>query len=559
MTRTLQVAPGRRGAYSAIGDALGDAPDDAVIEVADGLYREALNLVDKRLVIRRAEGAGSVTIDASGAPHPAVSMRNGSLKIDGLTLKAGDGPAVTAERADLRMDQCTVSSAYGAGISIRGGRCELRKSTVDGALYGILIEDADGSIDDCAISNVAEDGLIIRIGAAPTVRTTTITGCGHRGIYIYQFAKPVIEACQVSSTGGAGIAIAHKCAPTIRRCNIRDTQGVGISFGRRCAGLVEDCHLEHTASPAIELADGATPTIRERTDGGAPTTGPPDDGRDAATVDGLLAELDAMVGLGAVKAEVKALIDELQVNEWRRTAGLSVSSGSNNLIFTGAPGTGKTTVARIYGKLLAALGVLPNGGFREVARRDLVGQYLGHTAEKTASVFDEARGGVLFIDEAYTLSRAAGSNDFGQESLDTLVKLMEDHRHEIAVIVAGYTKEMATFLDANPGLASRFSKSVEFVNYDPDELVVIMHRIANADDYTLVPETEPVLLQYFAGMRGDPNFGNAREARKLFEGMRKSQAQRLRRLGHRPGLEELRTFTVDDVRAAIPGHAAVEA
>ncbi|GAB6901554.1 hypothetical protein JCM9957A_46440 [Kineosporia succinea] len=191
--------------------------------------------------------------------------------------------------------------------------------------------------------------------------------------------------------------------------------------------------------------------------------------------------------------------------------------------------------------------MLPSGGFREVSRRDLVGQYLGHTAEKTASVVDAAMGGVLFIDEAYTLSRSAGSNDFGQESIDTLVKLMEDHRHEIAVIVAGYTREMSDFLDANPGLASRFSKAVEFTNYAPDDLLMIMDRIAVGGDYLLAPGTLPLLHRYFARLSHDPNFGNAREARKLFEGMRKAQAQRLRRISGRPTLDDLRTLTEQDL------------
>jgi parallel beta helix pectate lyase-like protein/ATPase family protein associated with various cellular activities (AAA)/AAA lid domain-containing protein len=555
MARTLQVAPDRRGAYPTIGEALGDAPDDTVIEVAEGSYREALFVVGKRLVIRAAEGAEAVTIDSTGLAHATASCRNGSLALEGLVLMAGDGAAVAGERADIRLERCTLNSRYGAGVSIRGGRCEVRKTTVDGALYGILIEDADGVVEDCTINNVAEDGIIVRIGAAPNIRTTSISGCGNRGIYVYQFGKPTIEACDIANTGGAGIAVVHECAPTVRRCKIHDTQGVGISFARGCRGLVEECQLDNTASPAIEVAEGADPTIRERAESASAvaTDGGDDISRNNKAVDELLGELDAMVGLDGVKADVKALIDELQVNEWRRSAGLSVSGGSNNLIFTGAPGTGKTTVARVYGKLLAALGVLPNGGFKEVARRDLVGQYLGHTAEKTASVFDEAKGGVLFIDEAYTLSRSAGSNDFGQESIDTLVKLMEDHRHEIAVIVAGYTKEMSEFLDANPGLASRFSKAIEFENYRPDDLFLIMNRMANGDDYILQPDTEPALLEYFAQMQGGANFGNAREARKLFESMRKTQAQRLRTLGRRPNLDDLRTFTVDDVVNTITG------
>jgi SpoVK/Ycf46/Vps4 family AAA+-type ATPase len=255
--------------------------------------------------------------------------------------------------------------------------------------------------------------------------------------------------------------------------------------------------------------------------------------------------------LAGVKAEVRALIDEIQVNEWRRGAGLAVGAVSHHLIFTGAPGTGKTTVARLYGQLLRALGVLPNGKFKEVSRRDLVGQYIGHTAEKATSVFEEALGGVLFIDEAYTLSRSSGASaDFGQEAIDTLVKLMEDHRDRVAVIVAGYTTEMRDFLDTNSGLASRFAKTMEFENYKPEELVLIADRIARNDDYVLAPGVDDALLEWFAQMERDQNFGNAREARRLLEGMRKAQAGRLRALGRMPTRDDLRTLVLDDLLAA---------
>ncbi len=239
------------------------------------------------------------------------------------------------------------------------------------------------------------------------------------------------------------------------------------------------------------------------------------------------------------------------MNEWRRSEGLSVGAVSHHLIFAGAPGTGKTSVARLYGALLSALRVLPTDRLREVSRRDLVGQYIGHTAEKTATVFDGARGGVLFIDEAYTLARsAAGGGDFGQEAIDTLVKLMEDHRHEIAIIAAGYTREMLSFLDLNPGLASWFSRTIEFPNYAPDELVLIITRMAIADDYLCPPELEPALRDHFAGMVRDENFGNAREARRLFEAMRSAQAKRLRRLDRRPSIDELRTLSIEDLKLA---------
>jgi SpoVK/Ycf46/Vps4 family AAA+-type ATPase len=195
--------------------------------------------------------------------------------------------------------------------------------------------------------------------------------------------------------------------------------------------------------------------------------------------------------------------------------------------------------------------VLPGGDFKEVSRRDLVGQYIGHTAEKTTSVFEQALGGVLFIDEAYTLSRSAGTSaDFGQEAIDTLVKLMEDHRDQVAVIVAGYTGDMVNFLDANAGLASRFAKTLEFENYSPAELVLIVQRIARNDDYLLAPGLDEALWEWFEQIERDQNFGNAREARKLLEGMRKAQSGRLRGLGRMPSRDDLRTLVLDDLLAA---------
>lgn len=540
-SRTLLVAPGRHGAYPTIGDALGNAPDGGVIAIAAGTYAETFELDGRELTIRAHEG-GEVIVDGTGGDWPLLKVRGGSLALHGLTLKGG-AAAVQAEDVDLTVARCTLSAEVGTAISVRGcRRFAVNRCVVDGADQGIVVESSSGRVDETTVRNIANDGVVVGLGADPEVRNSVVSDCGQRGVYVYQYARPVLEACEVSRTAHEGIAVAQQSRPELRRCKVNDVGGVGIVFAAGCGGAIDSCHVDNSAAPGILVADGATPTVTE------PAKRAVSSGD--AGIDDLLADLDAMVGLPGVKSEVHAVVDEIQVGEWRRRAGLSVGTVSHHLIFAGAPGTGKTTVARTYGQLLKSLGVLSKGQFREVSRRDLVGQYIGHTAEKTSVVFEESLGGVLFIDEAYTLSRQAGSGgDFGQEAIDTLVKLMEDHRDEVAVIVAGYTTEMAEFLDANPGLASRFSKTIEFENYSPDDLVQIIGRMVRAGDYHLADDAGPVLRDYFARIADDVNFGNARDARRLFEGVRKTQSQRLRLLGRMPEMAELQTLTVEDVLA----------
>ncbi|MGW6911687.1 right-handed parallel beta-helix repeat-containing protein [Streptomyces sp. NPDC054940] len=260
----------------------------------------------------------------------------------------------------------------------------------------------------------------------------------------------------------------------------------------------------------------------------------------------LLADLDAMIGLRAVKREVTDLVNLLSATRQRQAVGLPTPKISHHLVFSGPPGTGKTTVARLYADLLLSLGVLATGQLVEVARADLVGRYVGHTAQLTKEVFERALGGVLFIDEAYTLTPEGAGSDFGREAVDTLLKLMEDHRDDVVVIVAGYTEEMTRFLASNPGLASRFSRTVDFEHYSTDELIEIMNRHATTTGYDCAPETIEALTQYVAGLPRDSSFGNARTARQILEAMMTRQARRIGTMAA-PGLEDLRLLVPEDL------------
>jgi SpoVK/Ycf46/Vps4 family AAA+-type ATPase len=247
---------------------------------------------------------------------------------------------------------------------------------------------------------------------------------------------------------------------------------------------------------------------------------------DAADSD-VLTKLRGMVGLGAVKREVGGIVDLLTTYRQRAAVGLPTPRVSHHLVFSGPPGTGKTTVARLYADLLRSFGILPRGQLVEVARADLVGRYIGHTAQLTTEAFEKALGGVLFIDEAYSLTPENSPQDFGREAVDTLLKLMEDHRQEVVVIVAGYPDEMGRFLDSNPGLASRFSRRVEFENYSTEELLAIIKEQTSTAGYECSPETVEALRIHLDGLPRSRSFGNARLARQLVETMMTRQAGRL--------------------------------
>ena len=268
-------------------------------------------------------------------------------------------------------------------------------------------------------------------------------------------------------------------------------------------------------------------------------------------IDECLAELESLIGLKHVKDEIRKLVSFLKIQKKRLEMDLTCTNLSLHMVFTGNPGTGKTTVARLVAKIYNALGFLKKGHLVETDRSGLVGQYVGHTETKTSDVVNKALDGILFIDEAYSLYKGS-ENDFGQEAIDTLVKRLEDHRDRLVVIVAGYEQEMHEFIDANPGMRSRFNTYINFPDYSPDELLSIFESMNTANDYHLGTAARKKLQNIFEyeTKKAKLGFGNGRFVRNLFEKILRNQAMRLSESTTGLTKEDLITIKAQDIPEA---------
>ncbi|SDY07578.1 Right handed beta helix region [Amycolatopsis xylanica] len=507
--------------------------------------------------------------------------------VTGCDVSEVDGIGIgVTERSVTEFDRITVTGCTGAGVRVDTASDpffrRLRVLGCDGAAIE-LHGDARGRLENIEIDGGRGVGLSVAEGARPSVSGLSARGMTGAGVSVVGAALALTDS-EINGAGADGVHAGAGADLSLLRCRVQGSTGMGCLVAEGASGSIVDSEFTGGAADGIRLETEEAVkvsgcTVRDNHGSGVRQTRPgtgievvdlissgnlsADAVGTAATADvpapaaqapqraelgsDPLVELEGLVGLAGVKSEVTSLINLNKMAKRRMDAGLSAPPMARHLVFAGAPGTGKTTVARIYGQILAQLGVLRKGHLVEVARADLVAQIIGGTAIKTTEAFTAALGGVLFIDEAYTLSQGGGGTgpDFGREAIDTLVKLMEDHRDDVVVIAAGYTKDMTKFLESNPGMESRFSRTIEFANYTPDELVTIVRTQCAKHDYRLDEGAGEALLRYFDEIPKDGTFGNGRTARRVFERMTDRQASRLA-MATTAGSADLTLLTTED-------------
>jgi hypothetical protein len=412
-------------------------------------------------------------------------------------------------------------------VGVSAGETEANVAAEAAALAAVASERARGAADDWAAAfggrpsgfeAAARAGQSFSTRPTPVLARLVARADPQTGAYAQALAELASAACSLGepslqSVGTASvIAAAQQVAAPVG-------SGSGRPDGHMTLG-----GQNREAQPTPADVDTAPPA-------------PP-----AKTLDELLAELDELIGLDDVKTEVRHQAEVLRVAKLRSAKKLREPAMTRHLVFVGNPGTGKTTVARLVSGIYRALGVLDKGQLVESDRSSLVAGYVGQTALKTTEVVGKAIGGALFIDEAYALA----DDEFGEEAIETLVKQMEDHRDELVVIVAGYPGPMQGFIDANPGLASRFRLTLTFDDYSDDQLVEIFARIADGSDFTPAEDATQRLRQILTLTPRDTGFGNARFVRNLFEAAVVRQAWRLRDEPD-PSVEQLRALVADDL------------
>ncbi|WP_067225997.1 right-handed parallel beta-helix repeat-containing protein [Streptomyces sp. NBRC 109706] len=599
VTRRTRLRAARHTALHVTGDALARLDDTNIMDV------EGIGVAVSGSAVLRADqlrvhgGSGSAlrALDASRVLLRGSGLfgagRNGVLVQDAAEALLTDCRVENAARSAVRLDhtaraqieESTLAGARLSGVEVRDqARVMMRGVRISGGETGVRLRSQEESVLlHCSVTGQQGNGIELAAGADPRVRGVRVARTGKHGVSVGESSRGTFDHCDVIASGFPSIHVGRDAAPRFRGCRVFDSAH-DLGVAEDANPTFENCVAINVASPRLPGAPrggtaapgarqpgpgrqgrdagpppgpqgraAATPSGQAATAPGSahPRQGSDDDAPEADSLTDLLAELDELVGLENVKRDVGGMVKLMQTVRMRQEAGLPAPPLSRHLVFAGNPGTGKTTVARLYGRLLHALGLLSRGHLVEVDRSALVGEYIGHTGPKTTEAFQRARGGVLFIDEAYALTPPGVAQDFGMEAIATLVKLMEDHRDEVVVIAAGYPEEMDRFIGSNPGLASRFTRSLLFTDYSTEELVRIVEHHARRHRYDLTEGARSALATHIGAIPRGERFGNGRTARQLFQQMTEHQAMRVAELTA-PKDQELMALDENDLPVPLP-------
>ncbi len=490
----------------------------------------------------RAELELEDCVVSASREHGVRATEDSSLRIDGGTVRDCGLSGISAETTGrVVLTDCTVGATERAGILVGTG--------------------TTARIERCRIEDAGGTGLVVWTGATALAREVTVTGAAKNGVFFARESHGEFRDGEIAHTGYPAVHVGERADPLLRALHIHDVDQ-DLDLAESSRARLADVRVSAVAVSTLPAPGREPAAAPAGANPGGGNSGNDGNGGCGAggedqptTLDELIAELDGLIGLGSVKRDVTAMINVMRLARRRIEIGLPPPPTNRHLVFAGNPGTGKTTVARLYGRILHALGMIEHGHLVETDRAMLVGEYVGHTAPKTTAVFRKALGGVLFIDEAYALAPLGGGNDFGQEAVATLVKLMEDHRDEVVVIVAGYPGDMHRFIDSNPGLASRFTRTLMFDDYSAEQLADIVASQIAEHRYVLGPGTREAIVRHFAALPREAGFGNGRSARQLFQTLTEQHAQRTAALAE-PSTEDLTVLLPQDAPPPPPQPAA---
>lgn len=491
-----------------------------------------------------------------------------TLRQSSITVASG-GAVDLGDDAAADLTACQLTGSTGVGIALAGNaQLSARNLEVTGFQNALWVRGGVARLREGRFGATAENlpALVVGEGATLDLANAVVTDAGGDGVIFARRSVGKMEKATVERSGRHGVVISELADVTLTACVIEESGQYAIVVEADAMGSIDRCVLRGSgASPPLLNRPGSFVKVGENfvSARGRQEAAPhnvPGTGKEGETptkdLEDALGALGQLVGLDEVKQSVRDLSALLAVARDRRQLKLA-DAGLPTLhaLFLGRPGTGKTTVARLMGNLFHSIGLLPKGHVVEVDRSRLVGQYIGETAQKTQAAIQQAMGGVLFVDEAYALVQDPNdARDFGREAVDTLLKAMEDHRHEFVVIAAGYPDKMRDFLQSNPGLADRFGYTFHFADYTPSQLMTIFTAQTEKAGLVLDDEAPELVQEEFGALyqRRDNTFANARMVRTFFEKMTMAQARRLATLpAEARTVEMLTRVTVEDIKPLV--------